>query len=886
MELQEAAEQESVLKGEKDSLEAQLESANQKIEEDRQDQAEKLTRQDLSLVQAEKDTLKNERLVELETANENLKRSNNELSESLASINKELTELKEAASTAASSFDDLKNEYEQKLEEQWHQASEDFNKKMRDMQNTHDEVLNSMTREKIKAEKKLIQEQSARQRDVEELRASNQREVEELRASNQREIEKLRTLNQIDLNKSDSRASALEETINSLKVAEHKRALESVEQGQNDLRAGTTQLQNEAEQLKLQEQLDEAKSATRKAQAAHTTADELYQEALRKLSQSNASCSFFAHLPILLKMSKAAKDAALKKLADEQKRVITVQSSYQSLESSYQTCQGDLEALRQDANAKIAEATSVIKKYMSDLKQSKEQVYNAENSLKEKLEEIVRLQGEVARLKTNSNQTASQPAPAAAPSHSVPEPVHDRFPASRQTLNRARVTEELRRATEAKSSSRNASRPRYRLGSAIPTVQFPWGNHEPSQFTKAGRKLREAGQGNPDSDLDGDGGDNGVGGRGNDRRDLRAESQNESSNEDEDSDDKMGERDDHVVHRKWERMAIKKRYTQQQQNINCSRLARELVLACLGSKHLFEVFARDQVDDERVTNFHGDPTTYGPRLRNSRLDKRGTSTQQILDESRWNQTLMHNLANEAAIIFASSPDKHFGEGPEDGWYKMIRVHIQPVLKTHLEALPRFPGEPLRERIQQVARRYEKIKEFNKHNNILHSKYHVRASVGAIMAQALHQKGDNEGEEMWQYVLRCLSWLEHDGMSDEEEGSELVTIDGRQSTIQVRKVKKLFWRHPSLHHLFEMVDRTREVEASIFSHQGRPPMKRICVDEGPTRERPPPKHLPVSFFDPGYLQEIRQFPYQIENLRLSKNNFALREVPNLPDFEGQ
>ncbi|KAK7436124.1 hypothetical protein VKT23_019326 [Stygiomarasmius scandens] len=873
--LQEAAGRERVLKDEKASAEAQLDDTNRKIQEDSRKQDEKLAQlhQELSTIREERDVLKNE-LVELGTVNDNLKQSNNELSGKTASAQKELDDLKKVST---STFEDLKNEYGRMLEEQRHQASEDFTRKMQDLEKNHNETLDSALREKNKAEKKLTQQQSANQREIEELRASNQRDIEELHATNQTEIERLQT----DKNKSDSRVNSLERDMNSLK-AEYQQALKLAEQAKNNLQTEATQVQNEAKQLKvcllslnyqiecsrfvppkqtIEEKdslIQQLQTATRESEAAHTALDGLYQEAIRRLSEANA-----------------AKDIALGKLADEQKQAVDTQLLYESLQSQHRACQVNIEALKKNSNSKITEATGIVKKYLADLKRAKEQMEEAGNSVQEKTEEIARLQEEVAKLKMNS-QMARDSTPAA-PSL---------LPASRQTLNGARVTAEFQCAAEAESSNQNASRPRYRLGGVIPTAQFPWGNNQPSRFTTAGRRLRAAGQENPDDSDSDDNAGNNSSGHGNNAGNNGPDGQNylESDSSDE-GDDEMEERDDHVIRRKWERMGRKKKYTQQQQNINCSRLARDLVLACLGSKHLFEGFARDQVDNERLTNFHVEPTAYGPKLRNSRLDKRGMSTQQMLDESHWNQTLMHNLANEAAVIFANCPDKRFGEGPEDGWYKMIRVRIQPILKTHLEALPKFPGEPLRERIQRVAARYEKIKEYNKRNNILHTKYHVRASVGAIMTQVLHERGDNEGEEMWQYVLKSLSWLEHDGMSDEEEGSELVTIDGRESRIQVRKVMKLSWRHPSFRRLFEMIDQTREVEAAIFAHQGRPPMKRIRVDQGPTRQRPPPQHLPASFFNPEYLQELQKFPYQIENLRLSRKDFPLREVSDLPDFDG-
>ncbi|THV01475.1 hypothetical protein K435DRAFT_655235, partial [Dendrothele bispora CBS 962.96] len=160
------------------------------------------------------------------------------------------------------------------------------------------------------------------------------------------------------------------------------------------------------------------------------------------------------------------------------------------------------------------------------------------------------------------------------------------------------------------------------------------------------------------------------------------------------------------------------------------------------------------------------------------------------------------------------------------------------------------------------------------------KYHVRASIAAIMVQVMRERNDKEGEKMWNYVLNCLGKLEHDGMSDEEEGTEEIVTDGKVTRVQVRKVMQVTWRHPSFRGLFELVDKTRGVEAAIFSRQGRPPMTRIRVDEEPSRKRPPPKHLPVSFFKPEYLQDLSKYSYQIDELRMSKKEFPLYEVNNL------
>ncbi|THU99074.1 hypothetical protein K435DRAFT_584183, partial [Dendrothele bispora CBS 962.96] len=110
------------------------------------------------------------------------------------------------------------------------------------------------------------------------------------------------------------------------------------------------------------------------------------------------------------------------------------------------------------------------------------------------------------------------------------------------------------------------------------------------------------------------------------------------------------------------------------------------------SKHLFESFVCDQVDDERLALFHANPETNGPKLRNSYLDKRGSTTKAILDDSLWNQALMHKLATEAAAIVKACQDDRFGKISHEDWFAMIRVRIQPILKTDLEARPRTTGE--------------------------------------------------------------------------------------------------------------------------------------------------------------------------------------------------
>ena len=59
------------------------------------------------------------------------------------------------------------------------------------------------------------------------------------------------------------------------------------------------------------------------------------------------------------------------------------------------------------------------------------------------------------------------------------------------------------------------------------------------------------------------------------------------------------------------------------------------------------------------------------------------------------------------------------------------------------------------------------------------------SATTVMIVDNLQQGNGEGVETWQYILKCLKKLKHHSMSDEEDGEEQVTIEGRQEIVLVR-----------------------------------------------------------------------------------------------------
>lgn len=128
-------------------------------------------------------------------------------------------------------------------------------------------------------------------------------------------------------------------------------------------------------------------------------------------------------------------------------------------------------------------------------------------------------------------------------------------------------------------------------------------------------------------------------------------------------------------------------------------------------------------------------------------------------------------------------------------------------------------------------------------------------------------------DFWGYALKALDILRHDGMSDEEDFSEDIVVEGVPTQRKVRKVKVLWFRHELFSDLFKKIDEAREVEELIFTQAGRTRIPRKRVQTIVNRE--PPKGLPKSVFRPEYLDALSK--YEIEELELAKEeDFAVRE----------
>ncbi len=135
-------------------------------------------------------------------------------------------------------------------------------------------------------------------------------------------------------------------------------------------------------------------------------------------------------------------------------------------------------------------------------------------------------------------------------------------------------------------------------------------------------------------------------------------------------------------------------------------------------------------------------------------------------------------------------------------------------------------------------------------------------------------GDEDMVEFWEYVCDALNILKHDGMSDEEDGTEKITTeDGVKTSRDVRLVSILWFRHESFRTLFELVDQTKGLEEMIFNQAGRAsiPRKRVAI----VNNRSPPPGLIVAVFRPGYLGQLAE--HEVDELRLVESDFVVHDA---------
>ncbi|KIK53116.1 hypothetical protein GYMLUDRAFT_179387 [Collybiopsis luxurians FD-317 M1] len=162
------------------------------------------------------------------------------------------------------------------------------------------------------------------------------------------------------------------------------------------------------------------------------------------------------------------------------------------------------------------------------------------------------------------------------------------------------------------------------------------------------------------------------------------------------------------------------------------------------------------------------------------------------------------------------------------------------------------------------------------SNLCHAqKWKDRCDICTIMIEVCRKRGDTRGVSFWEYRLLTLGHLGDGGMSEEEEGIQVVRKHGRAKKKKIKVIKDLFFRHPSFTKLFQRVDATPDAKETVFHRKGKPRKMRQCVQEFSFRG--PPTKLSQTIFQGEYLHSLA--PYQIADLELSSDSFPIFSFDN-------
>ncbi|KAJ7193736.1 hypothetical protein GGX14DRAFT_588091 [Mycena pura] len=138
-------------------------------------------------------------------------------------------------------------------------------------------------------------------------------------------------------------------------------------------------------------------------------------------------------------------------------------------------------------------------------------------------------------------------------------------------------------------------------------------------------------------------------------------------------------------------------------------------------------------------------------------------------------------------------------------------------------------------------------------------------VGTIEATiALKEEDSAVDLETWKRLLKIVQYLGPEGMSEEEEQTQMV--EGTRVTTY--KIKLCVWREPTVADYMRGVDMQTKQFQQI--HGGRAPAPRIRVQEVGTSK--PPKGLPKCLYNSEWLGTLT--PRVVTELKISKQAFAL------------
>ncbi|KAJ3872037.1 hypothetical protein F5051DRAFT_339972 [Lentinula edodes] len=141
-----------------------------------------------------------------------------------------------------------------------------------------------------------------------------------------------------------------------------------------------------------------------------------------------------------------------------------------------------------------------------------------------------------------------------------------------------------------------------------------------------------------------------------------------------------------------------------------------------------------------------------------------------------------------------------------------------------------------------------------------------------MIKVCRERGDPAGVEFWSYALNVNEILGDQGQSDEEDTTIDVDIEGVVVKQSVKKVLRVYWRHPWLESLFRIMNQAPALEKLIFHRAGAKRIPRIYSDT--ISHRAPITGYPREFFREAFLSAL--LPHDIAALNLAEYSFPLAD----------
>ncbi|KAL0063782.1 hypothetical protein AAF712_009339 [Marasmius tenuissimus] len=272
-------------------------------------------------------------------------------------------------------------------------------------------------------------------------------------------------------------------------------------------------------------------------------------------------------------------------------------------------------------------------------------------------------------------------------------------------------------------------------------------------------------------------------------------------------------------------------------HLEVNRLGRRILHKALGVSSNLEAAHCLSVEANQLLRFREDPGAHRPGVENTGLDLSGTTLQEWRD-SAWNRALIDGLAAQARRLAVTSDTGTYEQCYVD-WNTFFTNRVYRIFLSVEKVRKMRFGEVYRRKQRQNARR-----------RALGTKFQRRLRMAGVMLNKSRAERDEDAVDFWAYVLRALSTLTPDGMSDEEDGFD--STSGRP----IKIVSTLEFRHPDFCKLFGWVDNVRFTRKDTFVQAGSPRLERVPASSAVVTREPPP-HLPLSFLTPQYRSEMRE-----------------------------